>query len=84
MMAANRVDTVVIDTDSATSPFAIRVTRFDAVPPTVVDNRGVDNRGVLSSSWCTGGAAHGFTNQCTPKKAQRNEVASRPDVGLLH
>lgn len=39
--AANRVDTVVIDTDSATSPFAIRVTRFEAVPPTAVDNRGV-------------------------------------------
>lgn len=32
-MAASRVDTVVIDTERATSPFAMRVTRFDAVPP---------------------------------------------------
>lgn len=30
---ARRVDTVVIDTERATSPFAISVTRFDAVPP---------------------------------------------------
>lgn len=35
--AASNVETVVIDTDSATSPFAIRVTKFDAVPP---DRRG--------------------------------------------
>lgn len=34
-IAASRVDTVVIDTDRATSPLAMRVTRFDAVPPGV-------------------------------------------------
>lgn len=31
--AASSVDTVVIDTDKATSPLAMRVTRFEAVPP---------------------------------------------------
>lgn len=31
--AASIVETVVIDTDRATSPLAINVTRFDAVPP---------------------------------------------------
>ena len=35
--AARMVDTVVMATDRATSPFAIRVTRLDAVPPVAQD-----------------------------------------------